>query len=89
MGKAERIVHHCDLSFKLDTNDVLICDECDSWMLEQPSQFVNLVRKKGVICLTGTPCDGRGKSLESSIARLMMFKTFERDVSGVDSAVPC
>ena len=54
MSKSSQIEYHDTLDFEIDPDDVLIFDEADQYMFENSQQFMQLIDKQKVICLTAT-----------------------------------
>lgn len=65
---------------------LVIVDEADSIMYDNPSMFHTFIQGNCCIAFTATPEDGDAKSVEASILKHMSFKRFEYIAVAKDKA---
>jgi hypothetical protein len=49
------VQYHADLDFEPELNSLIICDEADRFMIEEPAKFEKIINGCFCICFTGTP----------------------------------
>jgi hypothetical protein len=60
----DRIKWHSDLRFNLEEKDILLCDEFDDILFNDPVEFTKKLFKRRCIGFTATPSDGDAEGLE-------------------------
>jgi hypothetical protein len=74
-GLTDRVFYHVGISFECTGSDILIIDESDTLIFEDPGAFGKMMEKNRCICLTATPDDNDRKGAERQvIASLKMTK---------------
>jgi len=56
------VKYQANLDFEPKSNSLIICDEADRFMIEDPAKFEGLINRCFCVCFTGTPdnCDANG-----------------------------
>lgn len=65
---------------------LVIVDEADGIMFDNPTTFHTFIEGNCCIAFTATPDDGDTKSIEASILKHMSFKRFDYTVEDKGSA---
>ena len=73
-GYREKVEYHFGLDFEPENNSLILVDESDRLMFEEPKLFADFVNKKFCICFTATPnnCDQEG--IEAEVVKALGFK---------------
>lgn len=74
-GDAHRIRYHLNLDFVSEENDLIVIDEADYLMCNDPIKFFCRLEKEQVICLTATQDDLNLSQLEDEV---MQFHDFTK-----------
>ena len=82
MPNGDRIEHHSDLNFTPSGAGVVIIDECDEYILQDPYAFRKFSKKCRCICLSGTCSESYSEGIERNALNAMNFKIFEDLFSG-------
>ena len=61
----ERIENHPDLNFKVQNGEVVVIDEGDHYIFEDPAKFDKFIGNHMCFALTGTVFDGNNEGCES------------------------
>ena len=56
---------------------IIVCDECDDMVFNNPILFMKFVKKRAVIALTASATDNVEKGIERQVLRMMNFKIYE------------
>ena len=72
----ENVRFHVGLAFEKQPQDLLIFDESDALLFEDPGTFDNIVGQNPCICLTATPGDCKN-TLEIETLKHLGFKVLE------------
>ena len=69
-----KVEYHTGLDFEPEENSLILVDESDRLMFEQPKVFADFIKKKFCICFTATPnnCDQHG--VEAEVTKFLGFK---------------
>ena len=63
-----RVEYHVGVDFQKTPKDLLIYDEIDAWMFDEPGKFNTFTGDNPCICLTATPgANGEEASLEEQV----------------------
>ena len=81
------MVYHSDLNFGIGVSEVLVFDESDEHMLNDPKAFQKFANKAPCICLTATCAEDSNKGVEKEVLEAMKFKIFENLIE--DHSSPC
>ena len=84
-GIEEHVKYHCDLDFAVSEGDLLIFDEADQYIYEEPQAFMDFIRKHSCLCLTATAGDGDNEAAEKTLLGQLGFKNFENVLTNVGS----
>ena len=74
----ERVMYHVGLEFDKDVNDLIIVDESDALLFEQPKLFNDFISKNPCICLTATPGND-SDGVEKKVLEHLGFKVIDDD----------
>jgi hypothetical protein len=78
----ERVEYHLGLNFAKDGKGVVICDEADELIFDNPGNFKKSTQQCKVIALTATPDNGNALGLENAVLKALNFSIFESCKSG-------
>jgi len=69
-----KVEYHVELDFEPEENSLILVDESDRLMFEQPKFFAGFIKKKFCICFTATPdnCDQHG--VEAEVTKVLDFE---------------
>lgn len=72
-GCQDKVEYHIGCDFEPEENSLVLVDESDRTMFEQPKSFANFIAKKFCICFTATPsnCDQQG--VEAEVIKALGF----------------
>lgn len=76
-GLQEAVVYHKDLHFEVESRELVIFDEADEYIYEDPKAFLDFIKQHSCICLTATSGGNAAKSAERCILNHIGFKIFE------------
>ena len=65
------------MDFKCQSGDVILIDEADEQIINEPEKFLNQTKDFKCICLTATPDNEDNKGVEREALTLMGFSKFE------------
>lgn len=73
LGLQERVEYHVKYPFTLAVNELVIVDEADAIMFENPLEFKEFISKTACLCFTATPASS---SVEKKVADALQFKQY-------------
>lgn len=75
-GCQDKVEYHVGLDFNPEDNSLILVDESDRLMFEEPKAFADFIEKKFCICFTGTPnnCDQQG--VEAEVVKTLGFNQY-------------
>ena len=59
-----KVHYHSDIKFTPILNSVILVDECDDLVFNDPQAFMKFTRNRAVICLTATCADNVERGIE-------------------------
>ena len=59
-----KVHYHSDIDFNPTTNSVVIIDESDEHVFNDPTKFMKFTRRPGCICLTATVAEDYENGIE-------------------------
>ena len=74
----ERVIYHFGLEFDKNVNNLIIVDESDALLFEQPKLFNDFISKNPCICLTATPGND-SDGVEKKVLEHLGFKVIDDD----------
>ena len=72
-----KVHYHSNISFTPLASSIIVCDECDDMVFNNPILFMKFVKKRAVIALTASATDNVEKGIERQVLRMMNFKIYE------------
>jgi late competence protein required for DNA uptake (superfamily II DNA/RNA helicase) len=66
-GLTDKVFYHVGIGFECTGGDILIIDESDTLIFEDPEAFDKMMDKNRCICLTATPDDNDRKGAEKQV----------------------
>ena len=77
MKHGDRVERHAGLDFQAKSNEVLVFDEVDELLFENPVVFARFIKNHSVIALTATVDDAQKDSIERSIIEHLGFQIWD------------
>ena len=71
MPQADRVLRHTGIDFNPGFGSVIILDDCDDFMLEDPLQFMKFSKKAACISLTATCQESYNGGIENNVLNKM------------------
>ncbi len=74
MQAADKVEYHIGCAFEPEKNSLILVDESDRMMFEEPKAFLRFVNGTFCVCFTATPsnCDEHG--VEAEVIKALGFK---------------
>jgi hypothetical protein len=76
-GLADRVSHHVGLDFKRIDGSILVIDESDTIIFNDPNAFKEMMAVSRCICFTATPDDNNRKGAERQVITDIGLTKFE------------
>ena len=67
------VKYEMGIGFEAEDNSLILVDESDRLMFENPAKFKNFVNKKFCICFTATPNNWDEKDVEAAVIKALRF----------------
>ena len=77
MNANEKIERHTDIDFSTGPNSIVLLDDCDDLVLNNPSAFLKFSKRTTCILLSATASESYAGGLEGNVLKKMQFKIFE------------
>ena len=74
----DQVEYQVGLDFEMGTEDVLVIDEGDVWIYEDPNKFDRLTAKTKLIALSGSTRDTQLDGIEHDVLKKLGFKIFDQ-----------
>lgn len=72
----DKVEYHIGYDFELKANELIIVDEADVFIFENPVKFRQFVSKNACLCYTATPETSQTKGLEARVFTPMNIKKY-------------
>jgi hypothetical protein len=76
-GLADRVSYHVGLDFEHIYGSILVIDESDTLIFDNPDAFREMMAKSRCICFTATPDDNNRKGVERQVITDIGLTKFE------------
>ena len=73
---SDKIQYHTGFDFQVGLNELVIVDEADALMFNDPIKFQQFTSDCACICFTATPDNQQAKGLEARVVTSMKFEKF-------------
>ena len=76
-GCIDKVEYHIGCAFEPEKNSLILVDESDRMMFEEPKAFLRFVNGTFCVCFTATPsnCDEHG--VEAEVIKALGFKQYD------------
>lgn len=72
-----KVVYHEDIAFIVEEGELVIFDEADEYIYDNPTAFVDFIKKHMCVCLTATSGGNNQEAAERAILDHIGLKVFE------------
>ena len=74
----EKVQYQVGLDFEMGSEDVLVIDESDIWIYEDPQKFDRLTAQTKLIALSGSTRDTQLNGIEHDVLKKLGFKIYDQ-----------
>lgn len=71
-----KVEFHAGLDFECQPGDIILIDEADELILDDPVKFVAKIKQHRCICLTATPDNDDSQGVEREVLKFVGFSIF-------------
>lgn len=72
----DKVEYHIGYDFEPKANELIIVDEADTLIFEDPIKFRQFIQKNACLCFTATPETTQSKGLETKVFAAMNMKKY-------------
>lgn len=76
LGKQNAIEYHVGMDFVCQQGEIILVDEADELIFDDPAKFLHRVQQHYCICLTATPDNQKDRGVEREVLKVMGFSMF-------------
>ena len=73
----EKVAYHDDIAFTAEEGELIIFDEADEYIYDDPTAFVGFIKKHLCVCLTATSGGNDQEVAERTVLEHIGLKVFE------------